>query len=132
MTKQTPAEVAEESRLVKAAEVQLVLIDNIVKNAMKPYKRAVRWLTGIVVALAIGAGVSGFLYANQVGLTHSVQQATISSCNASNTRAAADAGNWSFFMGVALAGNTNAADIAEGRKILMHIEEIDAPIPCTR
>lgn len=139
---QTAAEV-EESKLARAAEIQLTKIDDLVKAAtnaaMKPWKVAVRWLTGVVVALAIGAGVSGYLYANQYSLTEQVQQqaqtlqkAAITGCESQNMRSAADSGNWDFFLDILLKGNTNKYDLHEEAVIKSHIAQVDAPRDCVK
>jgi uncharacterized protein HemX len=146
---QTAAEV-EESKLARAAEVQLTKIDDLVKAAtnaaMKPWKVAVRWLTGVVVALALGAGVSGYLYANQYSLTEQVQsqataaqrqatsfqKAAIAGCEYQNTRAADDSGNWDFFLDILLKGNTNAYDLHEESVIKSHVAQVDAPRDCIK
>lgn len=136
MVAQTPAEI-EESKLVHAAELQLQRINTIVDAAMKPWKRAVRWLTGIVIALAIGAGVSGYLYTQQEALTHQVQSqaqiiqsGAITGCEQQNISNANDVANWDYFIGILAKGDTKPADLREVQVIEHHIAAVDAPRNC--
>lgn len=133
---QTPAEI-EESKLVHAAELQLTRINNIVESAMKPWKIAVRWLTGIVIALVLGAGLSGYLYLSQVQTSHAVQAnqnalraSVVAGCEAQNARSANDVANWNYFIGVLAKGDTKPADLQEVKVIEAHIAAVDAPRNC--
>jgi hypothetical protein len=138
----TAAAVAE-SKLALAAEAQLTKLDGLVKtatdSALKPWKKAVRWLTGLVVAFAIGTGVMGVLYAQEYSTTqqvsalaHANQQAALSGCLAANSRAAADRGNWDLFLDILLKGNTNAYDLHEESVIKSHVAQVDAPRDCIK
>jgi hypothetical protein len=138
----TAAAVAE-SKLALAAEAQLIKLDGLVKtatdSALKPWKKAVRWLTGLVVAFAIGTGVMGILYEQEYSttqqvsaLSHANQQAALAGCEASNSRAAADQGNWDLFVTLALKGNTNPAAIADGKEIVSRVATVDMPRDCAK
>lgn len=136
MSDQTPTEI-DERKMVLAAEVLLERIDTIVDKAMKPWKRAVRVLIGVVVALIAGASLSGYLYFNQVQTSHAVQQnqtalraSIVAGCESQNTRSLNDAANWDYFIGILAKGDTKPADLAEVKTIEHHIATVDAPRNC--
>jgi hypothetical protein len=128
---------AETTKLVDLADQQLRQIDKIVEKALKTPKRAIRWLQGVVAFLVLGAAFIAYLYFGQVDLTHSVQeqahsiqQGAIASCEAGNLRAATDAQNWDYFIGILTKNDKKPADLAEVQVIEAHIAKADAARNC--
>lgn len=87
-------------------------------------------LSAVTIALVVVATVLGINLHRTSQLSQKVQQGAISSCLAGNAQRANDTQIWDAFITLILKGNTDPADIQEGKDFEQYIARVDAPRNC--